>query len=218
MWRRILVAVLLFAGVAAYAQTPDGETPANEGVCDVLIGATPGLYGLCVAFCEAQDWADEDVPITEAEFELLKNRSPSGRILTAYNRKKTDSDPDMPCILVEEACPCWTAEELASFDGLLSDGSVAQYVGCYDNTNPIYRYQGMYENGQVEGSWERLASRAGPYIYGPFSGYCLFYKETDDPPDLVYRFLRVDNETLTPEQADACWSAHQAQQAAFPCP
>jgi hypothetical protein len=28
--------------------TPDGETPANEGVCDELIGGTPGLYGLCV--------------------------------------------------------------------------------------------------------------------------------------------------------------------------
>ena len=37
------------------ASTPDGETPANEGVCDSLNGATPGLYGLCVAYCEAQD-------------------------------------------------------------------------------------------------------------------------------------------------------------------
>ena len=43
--------VLLVCGSAS-AQTPDGETPANEGACDVLLGATPGLYGLCVAFCE----------------------------------------------------------------------------------------------------------------------------------------------------------------------
>ena len=35
----------LFAGNASFAQTPDGETPANEGVCDVLQGGTPGLYG-----------------------------------------------------------------------------------------------------------------------------------------------------------------------------
>ena len=28
----------------AIANTPDGETPANEGVCDGLHGGTPGLY------------------------------------------------------------------------------------------------------------------------------------------------------------------------------
>ena len=43
---------------AASAQTPDGQTPAGESVCDALQaeGVTRGLYGLCVAFCEAQDW------------------------------------------------------------------------------------------------------------------------------------------------------------------
>ncbi len=48
----VIVFALGFAGVAV-AQTPDGETPANEGVCDELLIATPGLYGLCVAYCEA---------------------------------------------------------------------------------------------------------------------------------------------------------------------
>ena len=32
--------------------TPDGSPPAEEAVCDDLIGAA---YGLCVAFCEAND-------------------------------------------------------------------------------------------------------------------------------------------------------------------
>lgn len=50
----IVLSFILFYS-PAFAQTPDGETPANEGVCDELIGLTPGLYGLCVAFCEAQD-------------------------------------------------------------------------------------------------------------------------------------------------------------------
>jgi hypothetical protein len=34
------------------AQTADGETPAEEMVCDEQIGA---LWGLCIAYCEAMD-------------------------------------------------------------------------------------------------------------------------------------------------------------------
>ena len=34
------------------AQTPDGQTPAEETVCDILSGKA---WGLCVAYCEAQD-------------------------------------------------------------------------------------------------------------------------------------------------------------------
>jgi len=53
----VLLGALFPATPPAMDQTPDGETPANEGVCDALQadGTTKGLYGLCVAFCEAQD-------------------------------------------------------------------------------------------------------------------------------------------------------------------
>ena len=54
-----LVLLTGLAGItgSAIASTPDGMTPANEGVCDMLKdgGYTKGLYGLCVAYCEAQD-------------------------------------------------------------------------------------------------------------------------------------------------------------------
>ena len=46
-----ILAVLAFAPLSL-AQTADGETPAEETVCDDLNGA---LYGLCVAYCEAMD-------------------------------------------------------------------------------------------------------------------------------------------------------------------
>ena len=36
----------------SYAQTADGQTPAEEHVCD---GNTGALWGLCVAYCEAMD-------------------------------------------------------------------------------------------------------------------------------------------------------------------
>jgi len=92
----------LVSGMPAIAQTPDGETPAVEDVCDPLVSATPGLYGLCVAYCEAHDadlLADLDVP----------NR----RILENYNKKKTEFDPPMPCIQQEVGeCRCWTPDDL----------------------------------------------------------------------------------------------------------
>ena len=40
------------AGVALAKGTPDGVTPAVEDVCDGLLGAA---FGLCVAYCEAND-------------------------------------------------------------------------------------------------------------------------------------------------------------------
>ena len=83
-----LVAVaLLVTSTPALAQTPDGETPFNEGVCDELLGATPGLYGLCVAYCEAQDLD-----------EFGDAKIPNEKILAVYNKKRQAADPGMPCI------------------------------------------------------------------------------------------------------------------------
>ena len=84
----------------SYASTPDGETPANEGVCDVLIGATPGLFGLCNAYCEAQD------------LDSFDKEPPRTKILGNYNKKKKAGDPDMPCLQVP--CPCFTDAEIGA--------------------------------------------------------------------------------------------------------
>ena len=98
-----LASLVLFGGVTStsIASTPDGETPANEGVCDILQGASPGLYGLCVAYCEAQD------------LDLVGDKeTPNNRILANYRKKMKAGDPDMPCLQVP--CPCWTADQLAN--------------------------------------------------------------------------------------------------------
>lgn len=92
---------LLGLNTPVVALTPDGETPANEGVCNVLQGGTPGLYGLCVAYCEAQD------------LDLVGDKeTPNAKILANYRKKMQAGDPDMPCVQVP--CPCWSAEQLAN--------------------------------------------------------------------------------------------------------
>jgi hypothetical protein len=102
LWLSLLA--LLLAGSTG-AQTPDLQTPANEGICDELMYATPGLYGLCVAYCEAQD-----CDLTTASLSM-QCQPPNKRILENYDRKKQSGDPEMPCVQ-QAACPCWTVDEL----------------------------------------------------------------------------------------------------------
>ncbi|MDT8440942.1 MAG: hypothetical protein RQ723_04700, partial [Desulfuromonadales bacterium] len=119
----LLIAFLVSAFPVA-AATPDGLTPAEETVCDPLMaeGVTKGLYGLCIAFCEAQDVAARTSPLTPEDLDAIKITAPSGHILANYNKKKQVGDPEMPCILVQEACPCFTEQELQEIDGYDADG------------------------------------------------------------------------------------------------
>ena len=103
---------LLFAPSLVFAQTPDGETPAVEVICDELQDATPGLYGLCVAYCEATD-SPEDLTSVENILALSQH---SAQLLAQYDRTKTDDDPDMPCVTYvtqEDSCPAWTNDQSA---------------------------------------------------------------------------------------------------------
>lgn len=108
----------LVVSAPVIAETPDGTTPANEGACDSLkTNATPGLYGLCVAYCEAQD------------LDTFEKEPANTKILDNYNKKKQAGDPPMPCVKVP--CPCWTDAELASITG---DTAVA---ACLRATNKV---------------------------------------------------------------------------------
>lgn len=104
---------LTVAGLAmtASAQTPDGETPAEEGICDFLqSGYSKGLYGLCVAYCEAHD-AD----LLSVSGDPTELNVPNVRILENYRRKMQEGDPDMPCVRTTE-CPCFNQADLDLLD------------------------------------------------------------------------------------------------------
>lgn len=108
----IFTALSVF-GQPALAQTPDGDTPANEGICDGLIGGTPGLYGLCVAFCEAQD-CEATIDKVTGQIQLGANCQTSNvALLEKYNNRKVPGDPDMPCVTAAtNECQCWSDNEL----------------------------------------------------------------------------------------------------------
>ena len=104
-----LLALVALAPVTLWAQTRDGATPAEEEVCDALSDATPGLYGLCVAYCEAQDCDSVDLAISG------QCRAPNQRLLDHYEKKRQSEDPPMPCLTpAPDPCPCFSREDLST--------------------------------------------------------------------------------------------------------
>jgi hypothetical protein len=111
IWVVLTFAFSVFA-VNAVAQTPDGMTPAEENICDQLKvdGVSKGLYGLCVAYCEAIDGPAEIIKSVEG-FE--KSAKPPNSILfDLYESKRGEDDPGLPCVNYEGDCPVWSLEEL----------------------------------------------------------------------------------------------------------
>lgn len=143
--RNLLAALtlgLLVVSAPALAQTPDDEPPALEGICDGLQGLTPGLYGLCVAYCEAQD-ADFLSPGDDPS----AMNPPHRNILQNYNKLKTEADPSMPCVQQPDDCPCWTEEQLLT---VLPPG-----------TNPDANFENACENSPVVTAIENVENGLG---------------------------------------------------------
>ena len=127
LFRCCLVALSLI-GLPAFAQTPDGQTPAKDTACDVVKGSK-GLYGLCVAFCEAQD-LDESTTRKSRDKILDNYKKLSKKINGAADvppcfPPATEADPQ-PSSGTQPTCPCWTAAQADAIDGVLSDGSTAE--------------------------------------------------------------------------------------------
>ena len=91
MLRTMMVLSALLSSTVAMAQTPDGETPADEVVCDGYIGAA---YGLCVAYCEAMD-CDGDANADDSACE---------RVLSRFRAKSGDTEAPS-CSTEPEECP-----------------------------------------------------------------------------------------------------------------
>jgi hypothetical protein len=190
----LVATLLVLVALPTLAKTRDGETPANEGICDDLAFATPGLYGLCTAFCEAQDCE----PDFAAEDPFADCTPPSIKLLDLYNRKKQPSDPEMPCVQ-QTACPCWMPEDL---NGLRFPSSQDAALCAKDQDTPsatnvdfwrILRSDAV--TGEAYDTW--VASVGNNEAPSPM---CVFRDTCSDGDCLgSYRFL-----PLTAEQFAAC--------------
>lgn len=172
-----LIPMGLTVALVALASSGTSAQAANEGVCDVLHGTTKGLYGLCVAFCEAQDCTptfDE----TTGELTFPKHCPPSSpKTLAKYNSRKLDGDPDMPCINVEPGgCPCWTEAEI----DLVADGDLRF---CQDAPTLTIL--------QGEDAVAVLSTELAAAVINDSTTNCTYWERT---PDEVYRYQAVDQD------------------------
>lgn len=209
---KLLLASLLLtitAAIAVHAKTPDGKTPAKETVCDVLKadGVTKGLYGLCVSFCEAHDFAEVETPLTEEEVLALASDGASGRILRNYNKLKKADDPEMPCIVPKQdsLCPCFTEAELLAVEGV-NDATQEQVLfRCDEFVSP-----------DPANSISIVSKDERALNYTPLSGGSVF-QAVDALNSMQHRecryfnnyvvpaeYLRIDD--LTEEEFQACYN------------
>jgi hypothetical protein len=130
----LLVIGSFFSG-AAYAGTPDGETPAEEDVCDDYSGAS---YGFCVAYCEAMD-CDEDPNADETACERVSERfqvkSGESDAPTCGAEEPeiclTEDDPSHYCYYVTGAWPDEVFTSYPEYTDSCACLAAGQYWGIY---------------------------------------------------------------------------------------
>jgi hypothetical protein len=198
-----IILLLSFFSLPVLSATYDGQPPSEESVCDPLKadGVTKGLYGLCVAFCEAQDIASISAPLTEDELGAIMANAPSGIILESYNKKKTDSDPGMPCIMAQAPCPCWSNEELVEINGQQPSGIPYGVFNCQHALSGTVDTISIYEH-ETSGANLQLAA-AGRYNQQYDTVYRCGYINQQSTTQ-VSRRLATDEGTLTQTQYDTC--------------
>ena len=195
---------LLVTGPSA-AVTPDGITPNDEVVCDGLKGATPGLYGLCVAYCEATD-SPEDLT-TEAKIASLPK--PSAKLLAKYNSKRQDGDPQMPCATYyyDTACPAWSLEQINSVGTFATSSSESEIQERYDDEQSSTNdSQSLFDKEYLDNYPVRLFDNSVQVISYTADYYGIFRDIAKDAHTGVWRLVRNTYNTvaLTEAEAEAC--------------
>jgi hypothetical protein len=151
----LTLALLLLCTGAALAQTPDGETPAEETVCDSETGAA---FGLCNAYCEAMDCDSDSPQASETACTKVKNKFTN---LTGH---------ELPCEAAPSCltpppgtiCPC--AVNSSEFAAAVSQPLQCENLGLSIN--------GTAADGKVVGGGCTNSTGSGGscFVVNPFGG------------------------------------------------
>lgn len=150
-------ALALFALPAA-AQT-GGLTPATNDTCDFLADDNPGLYGVCVALCEAQNCEGTLNPDGTVTFDDTCEPS-ADELLRNYVRLARGSEEELPpCI--EPACPCFSEIEINNIGGYTFNGESFDRCSAGPNSATLrgYSTDGNPSGEQARALNSRFAGR-----------------------------------------------------------
>ena len=193
--------ILSIMPIAGYAEEPYGQTPAQEGLCDLLNdeSVTKGLYSLCLAFCGEQGFASNELPFMEKKREAIQNGRPEKQILEKYNKIKKAEDPEMPCAVPAEGeCPCFSeAEFRAMSDGFRDVEPYDEITTCWEASGDIegkwFRAYGGEEVESGDGAWTWIEKSIG-------EGNWCFYEWVQEG----YPMVKETVLELTDEEFMAC--------------
>lgn len=169
------IVAILFSGAAdAQRHHHASAHSSHSGVCASLRYATPGLFGLCRAYCAPRNQSH----VHMSDIASVRAAAPSVKLLERYNAIRSDGDPDMPCFadagdesLPDEppapvSCACWTAEQVQLIDGLLEPArgmTPGAHCTLNDSDLGIYEAQ-VYEGYNVGTASETVVSSAFAYF------------------------------------------------------
>ena len=200
--------ILSIMPIAGYAEEPYGQTPAQEGLCDLLNdeSVTKGLYSLCLAFCGEQGFASNELPFMEKKREAIQNGRPEKQILEKYNKIKKAEDPEMPCAVPAEGeCPCFSeAEFRAMSDGFRDVEPYDEITTCWEASGDIegkwFRAYGGEEGENRDGAWTWIENSIG-------EGNWCFYEWVQEG----YPMVKETVLELTDEEFMACYRIIEAE-------
>lgn len=196
-----IVAGFLLIAASSSLFAADRRTPANEGICDPLTDATPGLYGLCVAYCEAINLPEDLSDPTALESLAIQGQ----KLLRNYDRKKTEDDPDMPCVVYDAInCPAWTYEQA---QGVGEHGYPHFYndltSGDEDHLLILDLEEGVHPETGQEGTVAIVALKSSSELLSGVAVY--FHSIGDGHPEEINRQLILREQDPEGRIAQACW-------------
>ena len=86
-----------------------------------------------MSYCEAPDISDVVQASPKRQAKAQKIAARKERVLERYNKRKTASDPDMPCVS-QSVCPCWDNSYTSS-----SYWSAKPQATCLSTDQPTVR-------------------------------------------------------------------------------
>lgn len=189
---KVLVQILLlsiFFGLSSATAFADDLTPAEEEVCDFLQGSefTPGLFGLCNAYCEAKDcdaygpYEDQPQSCQRLYDNFVARATGADDPLEPPCLEDEEPDPDPDPVL----CPCWATdvtEPIGTADALQEENlPTGEGATGFCFVEPENQFIGV-----------GLSDDIGPMVTFILSGSTCDYGVGDDPPLTVSNLLPVE--------------------------